>query len=517
MPSDTISALSTPAHVRVTESRGISAGSVSPVVQSLVLTVLFSAAAAYEAVKTFALTTPEVWLHLRTGLWILENRSIPYTGLFSQYSNLTWIDSTWGFDVLLGVAYHLFGLRSIPILLMALKVALAVVTFLLARVGRVNFWGAVVLSAAAQFVISSLQPLPYVFSILFFAVELWLLARSRQTGNTKNLFWLPLLFVMWANVHAQFVSGLLLLILFLPSLLLEAGLRRTEVGWLSERIQPLDLKRVGAVTLLSVLASFVNPYTFHIWSVFRSLYSAVGFEHFTEMSSMNFRHPQQFALMLLVMMAFLSLGRRKSIEIFELLTLLAGTLIAFRIERDGWMVVLPAIAVLSEGFRLLPGESESTPVAALGRGRAVTAALTVVAVGVAAVLVPGPKVLMERVSKNFPVKACDYIVANHLPPPIFNTYSWGSFLTWYMPQYPVTVDSRVELYGEETLSNYFDIVSGKELLESQPMVARARVLLLEKDSAIAKALVNLPGLKAQYDLVYEDDIAGVFVPRSGAP
>ena len=516
MPSDTMSALSTPANLRNSEPASVSAGSVAPLLRVLILTALFSAAAIYELVKLFALATPEVWLHLRTGLWILENRSIPHTGLFSQSSILPWIDSTWGFDMLLAVAYHLFGLRAIPIVLMVLKAALAVVTFLLARAGRINFWGAVVLSAIAQFVISSLQPLPYVFSILFFAIELWLLVRSRQTGKTKSLFWLPALFVLWANLHAQFVCGVLLLILFLISLLLEAGLRKSGMGWLSERLQPVGIKQAGIATSLSILATLLNPYTFHVWSVFKSLYSAVGFEHFSEMSSMNFRHPQQFALMLLVMMAFLSLGRRRRLEIFELLALFGATLIAFRIERDGWMAVLVAVSVLSEGLRFLPHAIASEGAVKIRWERPMSVALTVVAVSVACLLVPPAPALMDKVSKNFPAKACDYIVANHLPPPLFNSYVWGGFLTWYMPQYPVTVDSRVELYGEETLSNYFDIVSGKELLESQPMVARARVLLLEKDSAISKALMNLPGLKAQYSLAYEDEMAAVFVPKSTA-
>ena len=57
------------------------------------LVVLFSAAAIYESKHLSAFTRPEVWVHLRTGSWILENRAIPHTGLFSQYSNLAWNDS----------------------------------------------------------------------------------------------------------------------------------------------------------------------------------------------------------------------------------------------------------------------------------------------------------------------------------------------------------------------------------------------------------------------------------------
>jgi hypothetical protein len=132
---------------------------------------------------------------------------------------------------------------------------------------------------------------------------------------------------------------------------------------------------------------------------------------------------------------------------------------------------------------------------------------------IAAFCLPGQKRLMDKMNPYFPVKACDYIRENRLPQPLFNAYIWGSFITWYLPEYPVTVDSRVELYGNDMLAEYFDIIGGKKLLESEPMVAHAGTLLLERQSAMAKALTNLPTLSAQYRLVYSDDIASVFVPE----
>ncbi len=491
----------------------------SPALVRLVaLTALFSVAAVYESVHRFAVTTPEVWVHVRTGLWILQNHAVPHSGLFTQYANVPWNDSTWLFDVMLGSAYRLFGLRSIPMALMALKAALAVVIFLLARSQRAGFWSAVLLSGVAQYVIPNLQPLPYVFSILFFAVELHLLLDSRKTGEVKRLFWLPALFVLWANLHLQFVAGLLLLSVFVVSVLLEKALRNQGAVWLNERIRPLDLKQVGIVGFLSLLATFANPYTVHLLpSAFRILYSPVGFEHFTELSSMSFRRPQEFMLMLLVMMAFLALGRLRSVAPFEILTLVAAMLVAFRIERDGWLVVLPAIGIISGALHLAGAESPSTQRKSPMRERAVVAVLTLAITAIAAASIPGSSVLMTQIGSSFPVKACDYIKTNRLAPPLFNAYSWGSFLTWYLPQYPVVVDSRIELYGNDIVSLYFDVVSGKELLESDPMVAHAGTLLLERESAMAKALTNLPGLRAQYRLVYSDDIASVFVPQTTVP
>jgi len=480
----------------------------------LLLTLLFSASAVYEATHVSALSTSEVWVHLRAGTWILQNHSIPRTGLFSQYPNLPWNDSSWGYEVLLAAAYKVLGLRALPILLMGFKTALAVVAFLLARAGRANFWIAIFLSTVAQYVIPGLQPLPYVFSILFFAVELQLLVRSRQTGKARNLFWLPVLFVLWANLHIQFVAGLLLLGLFVIAVLLEKILRERRVNWLSERVLPLDLKQIGMVSALSLLGTFANPYTIYLLpSAFKVLYSPVGFEHFTGMSAMSFRRPQEFGIMLLVMMAFLALGRRRSLELFELMTLVAATVVAFRIERDGWLAVLPAMAVLSGGLQFGRTESESLQNGGRSWERCWAAALTVAVVVIASTLVPDSNALRNRISSIFPVKACDYILENRLPQPLFNAYPWGGFLTWYLPQYPVVVDSRIELYGNDILGAYFDVIGGKHLLESDPMVAHAGTLLLERQSAMAKALTNLPALSSRYRLAYSDDLASVFVPR----
>jgi hypothetical protein len=481
----------------------------------LALVVLFSTAAVYESTDPSSLAGSEVWVHLRTGIWILENHAIPRTGLFSQYSNLVWNDSSWGFDLLLGAFYKGFALRAIPILLMLLKAAVAAVTFLLAYSRRRDFWKAIALSALAQYVISGLQPLPYVLSVLFFAVEWQLLASSLRSGSVRRLYWLIPLSVLWANLHIQFVAGLALLAVFLIASLVEYWLRVLNVQWFRPRSVSLPLVQVRAIAVACVLATFVTPYGFRLLpDFFKSQYSDVAFVHFSEMAAMTFRRPQDYVLMLLVMMAFLALGRKRSLELFDVLVLLAGTALAFRIQRDGWLVVLPAIAVLSRVSFSERHESEPKRMTVRTWEWGAAAAAAAVVLAIAAVRLPGRDALMNRIGQNLPVKACEYVVSNKMPAPLFNEYSWGSFLTWYLPEYPVVVDSRMELYGDEVLTKYFDAVGGKERLDSDSMVTRAGTLLLERNSPMAKALRNLPALSSQYRLVYSDEMANVFVPAS---
>jgi hypothetical protein len=283
------------------------------------------------------------------------------------------------------------------------------------------------------------------------------------------------------------------------------------VAWLDDQIQPLPIRQVGAVAGCSLLATLANPYTFHLLpNAFRALYSDVVFQYSAEMHAMNFRRPQEYALMLLVMAAFLALGRRRAMRLFELSVLIAGSAIAFRIQRDAWMVVLPAVAILADGFHLSGSEPEEADDSTI-RWLRPAAALAAVVIVIAAACMPAPSALMSRVSQTSPVKACDFIRENHLPPPLFNAYPWGGFLTWYLPEYPVAIDGRDDLYGGEILMRYFNVTAGSARLESDPALASARTLLLENQSGMTKALTDFPALRFQYRLVYSDELAAIFV------
>jgi hypothetical protein len=106
---------------------------------------------------------------------------------------------------------------------------------------------------------------------------------------------------------------------------------------------------------------------------------------------------------------------------------------------------------------------------------------------------------------------CNFIRDNQLPGPLFNTYAWGGFLIWYLPEYPVSIDGRLSLYGNEANEGYFNLVAGTERFEKTPSFVRARTLLLEQNSGVAKALTTLPALRQQFQVAYQDDLAVVLV------
>jgi hypothetical protein len=309
------------------------------------------------------------------------------------------MDSSWAYDVLLAAAYKIFGLRAIPLLLMFFKVGLAVLTFWLAREAKASFWAAVSLSAVAQYVIAISQSLPYALSMIFFGIELLLLESSRKTGNVKRLYALPALFLLWANLHPLFILGLLLLILFVISTWIESWPRRSAVNWLDREIRPLARPPVLLVSACSLLAAIVNPYTFHLFpAAYRTLYSAAGFSYFAEMRAMSFRQPQDYALMLLIMAAFLALGRRRSLRVFELLALTGATLLGFRVQREAWMAALIAVAILADAIARTATDREQREQSRLWWEHAASAVMVTAILVLAALRLPHQDALRARLS-----------------------------------------------------------------------------------------------------------------------
>ena len=483
------------------------------------LLLLFSWAGIYEAYHLTALRDYDIWWHLRTGIWILQNHAVPHTALFTQYSGQPWIAYSWGFDVITAIFYKLFDLRGIPILQMCLKAAFAIVAFLLARGSFRSFLPAAFLSAIGQYAITDFKVRPGSLSILLLGILLIVLFEIRRTQKTHNLLWLPLLFVLWANLHIQFVYGLFVMALFAVVVLLESFARRLSTNWFACQMPPLNAVYVVAVTGLCGLATLITPYSYHTYQVaWHYAHSTAVYDYILEMRAMNFHWPEHYVRLLLVMAACFALGQRRPQNLFAIALLVVSALTGFHQQRDTWFMVLVSIAIIGDAY--LAEEQvpqEASP--GLTREKLIVASLAAVLLIVSVVrYIPfSRESLLLKIGEFFPIKACDVILRDHLPAPIFNPLNWGGFLTWYLPDYPVAIDGRTDLYGDEITIRQYKVWDGELPPGKEPTLVHARTLVLGSRTGLAEALRETPG----YRLVYDDGMAAVFErmvgPDIGAP
>jgi hypothetical protein len=203
----------------------------------------------------------DVWWHLRTAAWIVEHRAVPFTDPFSlDGASRPWVAYSWLFELMLFGLYRAFGL--IGVVVYAALGALAVTGALQALVSKfeTNAPRAVAFTVLGVAAMAPLfWPRSYLLSIILFIVELYVLFAVRASGRVRPLLVLPPLFVVWANVHIQFVYGLFALAAAAVEPMLHRWLPESWVGPRT-RLTPRPLVLTFCA---SVMMCLVTPY--HIW------------------------------------------------------------------------------------------------------------------------------------------------------------------------------------------------------------------------------------------------------------
>jgi len=459
----------------------------------------------------FCVLDPDIWWHLKVGDWIVEHHAVPHTGILSRTAaDRPWVAYSWGYEVLLSRAYAWFGIMGIGAYgtLLTLAVAYAIYWMLRHLSGR--FWVALIGTGVvcSAFLFNGM-PRPFFFSIGLFAVTLTRLLEASRTGRIERLYWLPLIFWFWANLHIQFIYGLFLVGLFVGihfALCLNKAFRITPDFLLAPSFSSTTLVAIAAACILATLA---GPYTYHPYQVAYE-YSKAKFTYavILELQPLTFRGFSHFVELFLTAGGFFAVGWKRKVDLFKLALLTAATVIAYRTMRDAWFICLPAAACIADALAL-PQENErnatwfvETWLEKLSVAAAVVVLLALISNGTDFT----PRGLDRAISSQYPVNAVNYLRRNPLPGPLYNHLNWGGFLMWYMPQYPVAIDGRNDLYGDQLDQIFFNSQNAEKSYETDPYLNEAGVVLLSSDLPLSKVLTVDP----RFQLAYRDSIATVF-------
>jgi hypothetical protein len=119
---------------------------------------------------------------------------------------------------------------------------------------------------------------------------------------------------------------------------------------------------------------------------------------------------------------------------------------------------------------------------------------------------PSNKELLGRVADAYPLGAVAYIHEHHLPGPIFNNFDWGGFLIYALPEYPVTIDGRTNVHGQDELVPSMDTWNLMPGWKTNPLLKRANLVIGSPGFALTQGLE----MDADFKVVFRDRTAVVF-------
>jgi hypothetical protein len=467
------------------------------------------------AIAAVAVTRPvldwDIWWHLRTGQWIVEHGAVPETDPFSGYTaGRPWVAYSWLFEVIVYLLHRAFGLHGIILYRAVMSFAVVASAHRFVAKRQPRFLPALGLVGTALIaLVPVLNERPWLFTILFTTWTLGAVLDLRE-GRAGRLVWLlPVAYVVWANVHIQFVYGLLVLGLACAAPLLDHLLRRDEGGEHAARFGTSDWRRLAGLTCACGLATLVNPFGARLYAVVGEYAMQPGpYRLIYELTSLAFRDLWDWAVLGLVLAAAFILGRRARVPAFEVLLLGAAAYFSFRAKRDIWFTTLAALAVLTTPRRAAADARQVfwlTP-----RRLAALAASVMVVLGITAwVRELTPAGLEKAVAEKFPARAAEVVRERGYAGPVYNHFNWGGYLIWALPELPAGLDGRTNLHGDERIVRIERTWAGRKGWEDDPDLAEANVVIADTTAA----LTGLLRRDDRFETVYENAVAVVFVRR----
>ena len=447
----------------------------------------------------------DTWWHLATGRWILAHGQIPTTDIFSYtQAGAAWHIPGWPAQLLLFGVYSIAGDLGLSAL-SALIVVGAFAAVATAAPGDQPFVRVIALIFAA--VVSSIYwaARPALFSLLFAALSILLL---REPLTKRALILLPALMAVWANTHGGFAIGFILIALAAGG----HGLR-----WVIGRSREdgRAIVRLALIGLASAAAACLNPYGVEMLAYpFKTAgLQALGL-YIQEWQPLDLSTPLGLAFVgWLAVTTLAALATRKRVDL-PALALFAGTAVmALTASRHVPLAALTGVPVLTAA--LSDRVSRVASLDGLGR-RAGSPALNAIVLGAVALMAvvrwlasSTPAALPIDSPMRPPTAAVAAMAEQGLPGPIFNSYDFGGYLIWALPDRPTFVDGRTDLYPVELFGDYVTVERGGP--EALAVLNRygVRTAIVRAHTPASDVLAAAP----DWRVVHVDDVAAVYTQR----
>jgi hypothetical protein len=438
--------------------------------------------------------------HLRAGGLMLDSGSLLRTDPFTYTVQGTpWLNQQWAGQILFAQVFRLMGWVGLG-LFQALLVGLAFAFVYLACRGTGVRPRTASLLTLASFVVGaySLTLRPQLLGVVLFAASLWIVLGRRH--HPGRLLALPPIVAVWANVHGSF---------FLAPLMV-------GLVWLQDRLdRDPGATRTGLIGLASVVAATLNPWGLRVWEYAAGISTnELIFSLVSEWQPPSIRQPEDAIFFVSALATVFVLARQKRPAPWPVLLWLGVFfVIALTATRNTlwWgLAAAPLVAgLLAERARParkeLPANLLNTAIAA-GLILFFAGYLTSFAIS----LHGGPLRSDEELVVDAP-RGVTTTLLRALEPGdrIFNGQRWGSWFELALPENPVFIDSRIELFPGSVWREYLAVSAGRQ--GWQALLERHRVTAVAANPDQQRDLIPLLRGDPGWRLLYEGDDGLVFL------
>lgn len=371
-------------------------------------------------VRNNILLDPDIGWHIRTGQYILIHGIPRYDPFSYSMPSYPFINHEWLSDVLIFLLYSLGGLYGVSGIF-AIFAAGSIWLGILRT--RINIWTIAIISVWSYMLLLYSANRPLIFSWFFFSATLYIICSEKFLS--KIVWILPLIILLWTNMHGSFPLGI-----FLISIGLLYRWQRKE----------LSLRKTSLLLSSCLLATMINPYHIALWqTVWQTVTNGIGNGAIAEWFPAYYSPLFLSIFVLAVIGGTLIVIKPKLFSPLEKIlyaSLLLLCLISTRLT-PYWLFI--AFPVLLKGLSLLPKHAKTEKFYYLQKFLAVI--IIILAIYVFNTAYTQTQILSEE--HAYPQQAIRYLKMHPIKGHLLSIYNWGGYLLWKLPDQKDFVDGRM--------------------------------------------------------------------------
>jgi hypothetical protein len=473
----------------------------------------------------------DFWWHLATGRAIVAQGAIPTVDAFSYTQpGQPFYNQGWLAELLMYGLYQLGDVQLIA-LVQALVMALAyglLLRLCVIRSGRLRLSVALLLLTTLPLSFTNWVVRPQSYTFPLFVGFLTILTEYRL-GRSNRLWLMPLLMVLWVNMHGAFVLGLVLIgITFVGEMLKSLKKSRTQELRTENRSESTDTTSQFSIlntqfflwSALTGLATLINPRGLGVLSYVRNLLGSNAVTKLVEeWAPPTIRDAGGNGLiffLFLIGAAVVLIYARTRPDLTDMLLFGAFLWLALGATRNiVWFGFVATPLVAAQAATLLPAPAARRHPGSLVLNAMLIGLLSLMLLIGLPWVKPAllPPMFGALLSEDTPVAAVQFMRSESTRPShLFHTEGFGSYLMWAAPEQPVFIDTRIELYPYEQWVDYINLGQANNVAQLLRKYDIDGLLLNKKRQA---ALVEAARADSAWQLRYEDEQVIYLLKRPG--
>ena len=434
----------------------------------------------------------DLYARLIVGENFFKTGWITYKDFLSYTPTHTWYDHEWGASVIFYAFFKMFGSFG---LILVQAITLFVTTFFVIKTQRLQEHAyPITYLFLAIFMILFAHQNPnivrcHMFSFMFFSMLLYLLEKIRL-HQSKALWVMPLVFLLWNNIHGGVVAGLGIVFVYMLAAIFSKKPWFTYFGVLAVSTPLLVINPYGLDYLNFLFSAntmhrkFINEW----WAVF-------AYKHIL----------YYFPVFCFVMFGFLLKMYDFLNKRFDFIKISVLTVTVYLGIVHIKLLSLPIIVVSALFYNDLMCLFNKDVVKFLNK-------ISVVLILISVLYIPLTRPFVTRLSfYKYPILEVEFIKQNNIKGNILTNFGLGSYIAYKLyPNNLIYMDGRYEeVYNNKEFENLYHYEVVDEQWQNAIKDYPTEILMPNKEVEVYKKLQN----DSDWEEVYTGPVCGIFLPK----